>query len=136
MEKNEKPFFGISGEFHFSRCDDSRWEDEIIKMKMCGVNVISTYIFWIHHEEDEGIFDFFECRNLRKFIQLCPKHQMYVIIRIGPFDHGEVRNGGFLFYTKRLYTKIAEQIKGMLYKDGGPIIAAQIDNEYMHSSAV
>lgn len=154
MEKNGKPFFAISGEFHFSRCDDSRWEDEIIKMKMCGVNIISTYIFWIHHEEEEGIFDFSGCRNLRKFIQLCQKHQMYVIIRIGPFDHGEVRNGGlpdwlygkqfevrklndgFLFYTKRLYTKIAEQTKGMLYKDGGPIIAAQIDNEYMHSSAV
>lgn len=154
LEKNHRPFFGISGEFHFSRCDESRWEDEILKMKMCGINVISTYIFWIHHEEEEGIFDFSGSRNLRKFIQLCQKHQMYVIIRIGPFDHGEVRNGGlpdwlygkpfevrklndgFLFYTKRLYTKIAEQIKGLLYKDGGPIIAAQIDNEYMHSSAV
>lgn len=153
MKKNGKPFFGISGEFHFSRCDDSRWEDEIIKMKMCGINTIATYIFWIHHEEEEGIFDFEGCRNLRKFIQLCEKHGIYVIIRIGPFDHGEVRNGGipdwlygkpfevrklsegFLFYTRRMYSKIYEQIEGLLYKDGGPIIATQIDNEYMHSSA-
>lgn len=153
MEVDGKPFFGISGEFHFSRCDEHRWEDEIIKMKMCGINIIATYVFWIHHEEEEGIFDFSGCRNLRRFVELCGKHGLYVIIRIGPFDHGEVRNGGipdwmygkpfevrklsegFLYYTRRLYSKIYEQIEGLLYKDGGPIIATQIDNEYMHSSA-
>ena len=153
MEMNGKPFFGISGEFHFSRCEDCRWEDEIIKMKMCGINIISTYIFWIHHEEEEGVFDFSGRKNLRKFIELCQKHHIYVILRIGPFDHGEVRNGGlpdwlygksfevrklndgFLYYVKRLYTEIAGQVQGLLYKDGGPVIAAQIDNEYMHSSA-
>lgn len=122
-------------------------------MKMCGINVISTYIFWIHHEEEEGVFDFSGRKNLRKFIELCQKHHIYVILRIGPFDHGEVRNGGlpdwlygksfevrklndgFLYYVKRLYTEIAGQVQGLLYKDGGPVIAAQIDNEYMHSSA-
>ena len=122
-------------------------------MKMCGINVISTYIFWIHHEEEEGVFDFSGRKNLRKFIELCQKHNIYVILRIGPFDHGEVRNGGlpdwlygksfvvrklndrFLYYVKRLYTEIAGQVQGLLYKDGGPVIAAQIDNEYMHSSA-
>lgn len=154
MEMNNRPFFGISGEFHFSRCDESRWEDEILKMKMCGINIISTYVFWIHHEEEEGVFDFSGSKDLRRFVELCAGHHMYVILRIGPFDHGEVRNGGlpdwlygksfevrklndgFLFYTKRLYANIARQIRGLLYKDGGPIIAAQIDNEYMHSSAV
>jgi hypothetical protein len=153
MTKDNDPFFGISGEFHFSRMDEMRWEDEIIKMKMCGINMIATYIFWIHHEEIEGEFDFTGCRNLRKFIQLCAKHNMYVIIRIGPFDHGEVRNGGlpdwlygkpfevrdtnegFMYYARRLYHHIADEIKGFLYQDGGPIIAAQIDNEYMHSSS-
>ena len=94
MQKNNAPFFGMSGEFHYSRMSDSRWEDEIIKMKMGGLNTIATYVFWIHHEEEEGVFDFTGCRNLRKFIELCKKHGMYVILRVGPFDHGEVRNGG------------------------------------------
>ena len=153
MTLNGKPFFGISGEFHFSRCDAQRWEDELLKMKMCGINVVTTYIFWNHHEEDEGTFDFEGRRNLRHFVELCKKHGLYVIVRIGPFDHGEARNGGlpdwlygkpfevrklsegFLFYVRRLYGKISEQLKGLLYKDGGPVIGAQIDNEYMHSSA-
>jgi beta-galactosidase GanA len=57
IEKNGQPFFGISGEFHFSRYICEKWEDEIIKMKMGGINIIPTYIFWNHHEEEQGIFD-------------------------------------------------------------------------------
>ncbi|HEY8462535.1 MAG TPA: hypothetical protein VIM29_00660 [Bacillota bacterium] len=33
LEQDGKPFFGISGELHFSRLDQRFWEDEIIKMK-------------------------------------------------------------------------------------------------------
>ena len=153
MQKNGKPFFGVSGEFHYSRMSDERWEDELIKMKMCGINVVATYVFWIHHEEEEGVFRFDGCRNLRKFVELCEKHGLYVILRVGPFDHGEVRNGGipdwmygkpfevrslnegFLLHVRKLYTQLAKQVEGMFFKDNGPIIGVQIDNEYMHSSA-
>ena len=153
MEINGEPFFGISGECHFSRVDENRWEDTILKMKMGGINIISTYLFWIHHEEEEGIFHFEGRRNIRKFIQLCKKHGMYVIVRIGPFCHGEVRNGGlpdwlygksfdvrglnegFLDYSRRLYREYGKQLAGLYYKDGGPIIGTQIENEYMHSAA-
>lgn len=153
MEKNGKPFFGVSGEFHFSRMSETRWEDEIIKMKMGGLNIVATYVFWIHHEEEEGKFDFTGRRDLGKFIRLCRKHGLYVILRVGPFDHGEVRNGGlpdwlygkpfevrklsdgFLSCVRKLYTQIAAQVEGQFFQDGGPIIGVQIDNEYMHSSA-
>ena len=153
MEKNGRPFFPVSGEFHYSRMDDRRWEDEIIKMRMGGVNVVSTYLFWNHIEEEEGVFDFSGRRDLRRFVALCKKHGLYVILRVGPFDHGEVRNGGlpdwlygkpfevrttnpaFLRYVERLYTRIGEQVKDLFFRDGGPIIAVQLDNEYMHSSA-
>ena len=153
FEKNGKPFYPVSGEFHYSRMDDRRWEDELIKMRMGGVNVVSTYLFWNHIEEEEGVFDFSGRRNLRRFVSLCEKHGLYVILRVGPFDHGEVRNGGlpdwlygkpfevrttnpeFLQYVERLYAKIGEQVRGLFFQDGGPIIAVQLDNEYMHSSA-
>lgn len=153
MCKNEKPFFVISGEFHYSRMSADRWEDELIKMKMCGINTVSTYVFWIHHEETEGQFDFTGCRDLRRFILLCQQLGLYVILRVGPFDHGEVRNGGFpdwlygkpfesrtldeefLRYVKRLYTEIGRQTAGLYYQNDGPIIGVQIDNEYMHSAA-
>ena len=124
MEKNGMPFFAVSGEFHYSRMDDSRWEDELIKMRMGGVNIVSTYLFWNHMEETEGEFDFTGRRDLRRFVELCGRHGLYVILRIGPFDHGEVRNGGlpdwlygkpfevrhtnegFMKYVHRLYARI------------------------------
>ena len=68
-ERNGRPWFAVSGEFHYSRMDDRRWEDEIIKMRMGGVNIISTYLFWNHIEEEEGIFDFSGQRNLRKLVR-------------------------------------------------------------------
>lgn len=153
MQKNGQPFFGVSGEFHFSRMSETRWEDELIKMKMGGINVVSTYVFWIHHEEEEGVFRFDERRNLREFVCLCQKHGLYVILRVGPFDHGEVRNGGipdwmygkpfeirgldeeYLRYVKILYTQLGRQVEGLFFKDNGPVIGVQIDNEYMHSTA-
>lgn len=153
MQRNGKPFFGVSGEFHYSRMPDARWEDELIKMKLCGINVVSTYVFWIHHEEEEGVFRFDGRRNLRKFLELCRKHGLYVILRVGPFDHGEVRNGGipdwmygkpfevrsmnegFFKHVRQLYLQLAGQAEELFLKDNGPVIGVQIDNEYMHSSA-
>ena len=154
MERDGKPFYPVSGELHYSRMDAGRWEDELIKMRMGGINIVSTYLFWNHIEEEEGIFDFTGRRDLRRFVSLCGKHGLYVILRVGPFDHGEVRNGGlpdwlygkpfevreanegFLGYVRRLYGKIGDQVRGLFYRDGGPIIAVQLDNEYMHSSAM
>ncbi len=144
---NSKPWLPVMGEFHFSRYPEKYWEEEILKMKAGGVQVVSTYIFWIHHEEIEGQFDWSGQRNLRRFVELCGKHGMYVFVRIGPWDHGEVRNGGFpdwllakakvrtndpvyLSYVKRFYGEIGKQLQGLFWKDDGPIIGVQLENEY------
>lgn len=150
---NGKPTIPIMGEFHFSRYPHEQWEEQILKMKAGGINVIPTYVFWNIHEEKEGKFDWTGDRNLRHFVELCGKHDMGVIVRIGPFDHGEIRNGGlpdwlftkpldvrsddplYLHYTGLLYDQIAQQLKGLYYKDGGPIIGIQIENEHQHSAA-
>lgn len=154
LQKNGAPFLAVSGEFHYSRMNEARWEDELIKMRLGGINVVATYVFWNHIEEEESVFDFTGARNVRKFVQLCAKHGLYVILRVGPFAHGEVRNGGlpdwlygkpfevrhtnagFLACVERLYAQIGEQVKGLFFCDNGPIIGVQLDNEYMHSSAM
>ncbi|WP_462409328.1 beta-galactosidase [Neobacillus sp. Marseille-QA0830] len=153
LEKNGLPFFGISGEFHFSRYHSEKWEDEIIKMKMAGINIVPTYVFWNHHEEEQGKFDWQGNKNLRRFVGICGKHGLPVILRIGPFAHGEARNGGipdwlfgrpfdlrsndqeYLTYVERFYQEIGRQVHGLLFKEGGPIIGTQIENEYEHAGA-
>jgi len=153
MLRNGHPIIPIVGEFHFSRFSYLHWEEELLKMKAGGVNIIATYIFWNYHEEEEGIFNWSENRNLRHFVDLCAKHELPLILRIGPFCHGEVRNGGipdwvfgkpleirsndeqYLFYAKRLYRQIAKQVKSTMFEEGGPVIAVQLENEYMHCGA-
>lgn len=153
MVRDGHPFFGICGEFYFSRYSADEWEDELIKMKMGGINIVSTYVIWIYHEEIKGHFDWSGNKDLRRFIKLCQKHGLDVILRAGPWDHGEVRNGGFpdwlygepctvrsndplyLKYVSRLYEEIGKQVHGLFFKDGGPIIGIQLENEFQHAGA-
>jgi len=147
LSRDGKPWLPVMGEFHFSRYPEAYWEEEILKMKAGGVQIVSTYIFWIHHEEIEGQFDWSGQRNLRHFVELCGKHGMLVFVRIGPWDHGEVRNGGFpdwllgkakvrtndpayLAYVRRFYGEIGQQLQGLFWKDDGPIVGVQLENEY------
>ena len=145
-----KPWLPVMGEFHFSRYPEAEWEQEILKMKAAGVQIISTYVIWIHHEEKEGVFDWSGQRDLRRFVELCGKHGVYVYPRVGPWAHAEVRNGGFpdwvvkagglrqndpiyLREVQTFYAEIAKQLKGELWKDGGPVIGIQLENEYRES---
>lgn len=144
-----KPVIPVMGEFHYSRYPREQWKDVILKMKACGINIIATYVFWIHHEEIEGQFDWSGNKDLRSFVKLCQECGLLVYPRIGPWCHGEVRNGGtpdwiltkkfivdrsndpvYQSYVDRYFKQIAEQLHGLMYKDGGPVIGIQLENEY------
>ena len=138
----------VMGEVHYSRIPQAEWADEVRKMKDGGVTVIACYVFWNHIEETEGVFDWSGQRNLRQFLEVCKQEQLPVVLRVGPFCHGEARCGGipdwlfmkgckmrsedpvFLAYTERLYRQIFTQVQGLQWKDGGPVMAMQFDNEY------
>lgn len=145
---NNAPFLPVMGEFHYSRYPPNEWRSELLKMKMGGIDVVATYVFWIHHEEIEGQFDWSGQRNLRAFIEFCKDVEMPLALRVGPWCHGEVRNGGFPDWlmnkgwklrtdeagyvekVKKLYGEIAAQVKGLFWKDGGNIITVQLENEF------
>ena len=138
----------VMGEVHYSRIPVDEWQQEVRKMKEGGVTIIATYVFWNHIEEMEGVFRWDGQRNLRRFIEVCHQEQLPVVLRLGPFCHGEVRNGGipdwvftkgckirqenpmFLAMVEKLYRQIFMQVQGLQWKDGGPVIACQFDNEY------
>ncbi len=148
---NGKRVCPVMGEIHYSRIPADEWAEEVHKMKEGGVTVIATYVFWNHVEEQEGVFNWSGQRDLRRFLEVCKNEEMPVILRIGPFCHGEVRNGGipdwmfhkgcklrsldktFLSYVDKLYRQIFSQTIGLQWKDGGPLLACQFDNEYRGS---
>jgi Beta-galactosidase len=85
----------VMGEVHYSRIPANEWRQEVQKMKAGGVTIIACYVFWNHIEEMENQFDWSGQRNLRTFLTICKEESMPVVLRMGPFCHGEVRNGGF-----------------------------------------
>ena len=150
--RNGKPWIGVMGEFHFSRYSRENWHRELAKMKAGGITIVSTYLFWIYHEEIEGKMDFGGDNDIRAFIEEFKDVGLDVVIRIGPWAHGECRNGGFpdwllkkdyklrdnneeyLAVVKKWYQSIYNEVKGLFYKDGGNIIAVQIENEFVDNA--
>jgi hypothetical protein len=142
-----QPWLPVMGEFHYSRVPEASWPAELTKMKAAGLDAVSTYIFWNHHEEVQGVSNWQGNRNLRRFVQLAAQQGLKVMVRIGPWAHGEARYGGmpdwvvdamptrrndpqYLHFVERHFAAIAQQLRGLLWKDGGPVIGVQIENEY------
>ena len=147
LTRGGRPWFPVSGEFHFTRYPAREWEEQLLKMKAGGVTVVAAYVIWIHHEEVEGRIRFDGDRDLRRFAELCARHGLDFVPRIGPWCHAEVRNGGlpdwllardclprtndpaYLGPVRPWYAAISEQLRGLGRADGGPVVAIQIENE-------
>ncbi|MFS8198791.1 beta-galactosidase [Streptomyces sp. CWNU-52B] len=147
LTRGGRPWFPVSGEFHYSRYPAAQWAEELLKMKAGGVTAVASYVIWIHHEETEGHIRFDGDRDLRRFAELCARHGLDFVPRIGPWSHAEVRNGGFpdwlsartrsprtddpayLAPVRTWFEAIAGQLRGLDRAHGGPIVAIQIENE-------
>ena len=147
LTRGGRPWFPVSGEFHYSRYPAEQWEEELLKMKAGGVTAVASYLIWIHHEEIEGRVRFDGNRDLRRFAELCARHGLDFIPRVGPWSHAEVRNGGlpdwlmardcaprtddpvYLEPVRTWFAAVAEQLDGLDRAHGGPIVAIQIENE-------
>ena len=148
-----KPMIATMGEMHYSRMPREQWEEQILKLKAGGINVIATYVFWALHEPKESDSRWTGNLDLRHFLELCKKHNMWTIVRICPFCHGEMRSGSipdwiygrtfqirtndseYLKYVSRHWDNVAQQLKGEYYQDGGTIIGIQLENELQHSAS-
>lgn len=146
LERDGVPYIPVSGEMHYSRVPRSEWAERLRLMKSGGITAVAFYIFWIHHQEDQGVMRFEGNLDLRSFVELCATEGLEVVLRIGPWCHGEARNGGFpdwvqasrvrhrtddpayLELVRPWFAAIAHQLAGLFGTDG-PIIAIQVENE-------
>jgi len=107
--KNGKPHFVISGEIHYFRVDPKLWEKHLTLLKQSGANTTSTYISWDWHEYEEGKFDFtgetHPARNIIKYIKLCKKVGLDLIVKPGPYilaEYGTIRLCQSLLRTSKV----------------------------------
>ena len=148
--RDGKRWLPVMGEFHYSRYPQSEWRDELLKMKAGGIKIVSSYVFWIHHEEVQGKWDWSGEHDLRAFVADLPgcwpaadpsdracgimaKCAM-AAFRIGWCRWGAncVRDDpAFIGKVQRsVQTDRRRSFKGLLWKDGGPVIGIQFENEF------
>ena len=113
--------------------------------------------FPVKHAEEagEGELSWEGNLNLRRFIEICKELGMKVHLRLGPYCNAEIRNGAlpdwiinnknlktrsndplYLEYSRRWYQAVYDQVKGLFYKDGGPIMGLQLENEYVRKGMI
>ncbi|XP_043704748.1 beta-galactosidase 10 isoform X3 [Telopea speciosissima] len=141
----------ISASIHYPRSVPGMWPGLIQTAKEGGVDVIETYVFWNGHELSPGNYYFGGRFNLVEFVKIVQRAGMYLILRIGPFVAAEWNFGGvpvwlhyvpgtvfrtdnepFKNHMQNFTTFIVNMMKQEKFfaSQGGPIILAQIENEY------
>lgn len=141
----------ISAAIHYPRSVPAMWPGLVQTAKEGGVDVIETYVFWNGHEPSPGNYYFGGRYDLVKFAKIVEDAGMYLILRIGPFVAAEWYFGGvpvwlhyvpgtvfrtenkpFQYHMQKFTTFIVNLMKQekLFAPQGGPIILAQIENEY------
>ncbi|XP_033132309.1 beta-galactosidase 15-like [Brassica rapa] len=141
----------LSGSIHYPRSTPEMWPDLIKKGKEGGLDAIETYVFWNAHEPTRRQYDFSGKLDLIRFLKTIQDEGLYGVLRIGPYACAEWNYGGFpvwlhnmpgmVFRTtnksfmdemQNFTTMIVDMVKKekLFASQGGPIILAQIENEY------
>lgn len=147
--KDGKEIKIISGAVHYFRNMPDTWDYIFKQLKALGCNCVETYCAWNMHEKKPGEYCFDGILNIAEFIKLAEKNDLMVIVRPGPYICAEWEFGGlpwwlqtddtieircsnpsymenFERYLKRLF----QEIRPLLFTNGGPIIMLQCENEY------
>ena len=145
-----KPIQIYSGELHYARVPAPYWRHRLQMMKAMGLNVVTSYVFWNHHEVAPGVWDWSTGNhNLREFVKTAAEEGMKVILRPGPYCCAEWEFGGYPWWlpkTKGLVVRtdnqpfldscrvyinqLASQVRDLQVTKGGPIIMVQAENEF------
>ncbi|EGG21326.1 glycoside hydrolase family 35 protein [Cavenderia fasciculata] len=140
----------ISGSIHYPRSTPSMWPSLIKKSKDAGINMIETYVFWnLHQPNNSQEYNFEGNANITHFLDLCQQEGLYVHLRIGPYVCAEWNYGGIPSWLRNIpgivfrdynqpwmtemaswMTFIVNYLKPYFASNGGPIILAQVENEY------
>ena len=159
LRLNGKAVIPVMGEMHYSRIPRNEWAQSLATMKDGGIKIVSTYVFWNHHEWEEGKYDFSGNRDLSVFLSEVEKAGLWAVVRLGPWDHGECREGGFpdwlvdkayawaggdakrmraimrsrdkrfMAETEKLWRRLYPEIAPHFWKNGGSVVAVQLENE-------
>lgn len=142
----------VSASIPFNRIPRSSWADRIHAAKLAGFNTIEVPVAWSRVERRPGQFDFTGDSDIKHFVQLVAKAQMWCILRPGPYIGEGWELGGIpawiqgnpdvkLRATSQPFLEACSRYIGALAKElselqvtaagkGGPILLIQVESQW------
>ncbi|KAH9366330.1 hypothetical protein HPB48_006218 [Haemaphysalis longicornis] len=140
--KDGKPFRFVGGSMQYFRVPRAYWGDRLRKLRMGGLNVVDFYIDWSGHEPESGHYNFRGNYDLDAFIREVKKAWPARQVDNAAYPYWLVRKHPDIRYRtlQKVYTQevttwfniLLPRLAPHLYKNGGPIILVQLENEYGH----
>ncbi|XP_050042167.2 beta-galactosidase-1-like protein [Dermacentor andersoni] len=150
--RDGKPFQFVAGAMHYFRIPRAYWKDRLRKARMAGLNAVDFYVEWSSHEPEPLEYNFEGMYDIVAFLNEVKNEDLLAVLRPGPYICAERDNGGFPYWllrkhpkmmyrsldvnyinlTDRWYNKLLPMLVPHLYKNGGPIFAVQVENEFGH----
>jgi beta-galactosidase len=137
------------GEIHAARVPKEYWRQRLKLAKAMGLNTVCAYLFWNLHEPKPGEFNWSGQADDAEFCRLAQEEGLWVILRPGPYACAEWEMGGtpwwmlkadgvelrsrdprYLDAAKSYLQEVGRVLGPLQITHGGPIIMAQVENEY------
>ena len=137
------------GEIHAARVPKEYWRHRLQMAKAMGLNTVCAYLFWNLHEPKPGEYVWTGQADDAEFCRIAQEEGLWVILRPGPYSCAEWEMGGtpwwllknddikmrtrdprYMDAARKYFKEVGRQLGPLQITHGGPIIMAQVENEY------
>ena len=139
----------MGGQMDPQRVPPQYWGQRLRMARAMGLNTIFSNVFWDRIERQPGEWDFSGENDVATYFRMAQAEGLHVVLRPGPYVCAEhewggfpawlslvpgmvVRqnNGPFLNASRRYLEQLGQQVRPLQVTHGGPILMAQLENEY------
>ncbi|KAI1346951.1 glycosyl hydrolases family 35-domain-containing protein [Xylaria sp. FL0043] len=139
----------LGGQIDPQRVPWQLWDSRLAMARAMGLNTVFSYLYWDQIEPAQGERVTDGNNNIAAWVQKAEQQGLHVVLRVGPYICGEHEWGGFpswlstisnmtvrsnnpqfLDATKSYLDFLGSWLQPYFASNGGPIIMAQVENEY------
>ena len=139
----------LGGQIDPQRVPWQLWDSRLAMARAMGLNTVFSYLYWDQIEPTQGNWVTDGNNNIEAWVQKAEQQGLHVVLRVGPYICGEHEWGGFPSWLSTISNMtvrsnnpqfldaagtylnfLGSWLEPYFASNGGPIIMAQVENEY------